>query len=298
MSAASADPGREGARSRSGPARFFVRLWKNPVAFLGFVLSLVVGILAIFAPLLATHDPFVQAVLERFQGPSLGHLLGTDNFGRDTWSRILYGYRTSVGVAFSAVALATMIGSTIGLVSAYLGGWWDRILMRLMDILLAFPIILLAIGILAVLGPGRWNTALAIGIVYLPIFARLARGPALSVLSWEYVTAARALGGSGTRIVARHVAPNIVAPILVQTTLSLSTAILVEASLSFLGLGTQPPEASLGLMLSSSRDYMLLSPWVSVFSGLAILLASFGFNLFGDGLRDLLDPALRSDTGF
>ena len=297
MSAASADTDRGSAAPRSGLARFFVRLWKNPVAFLGFVLSLVVGILAIFAPLLATHDPFVQAVLERFQGPSLEHLLGTDNFGRDTWSRILYGYRTSVGIAFSAVALATMIGSTIGLASAYLGGWWDRILMRLMDILLAFPIILLAIGILAVLGPGSWNTALAIGIVYLPIFARLARGPALSVLSWEYVTAARALGGSGARIVARHVAPNIVAPILVQTTLSLSTAILVEASLSFLGLGTRPPEASLGLMLSSSRDYMLLSPWVSVFSGLAILLASFGFNLFGDGLRDLLDPALRSDTG-
>lgn len=281
----------------SGLWRFFRRLWRNPVAFLGFVLSTVVVLLALLAPLLATHDPFAQAVLERYEGPSAAHLLGTDNFGRDTWSRILYGYRTSVGVALSAVAFATLLGGVIGLAAAYLGGWWDRVLMRLMDILLAFPIILLAIGILAVLGPGRFNTALAIGIVYLPIFARLARAPALSVLSWEYVTAARALGGTGLRIVGRHVAPNIAAPILVQTALSLSTAILVEASLSFLGLGTQPPEASLGLMLSSSRDYMLLSPWVSVFSGLAILLASFGFNLFGDGLRDLLDPALRSDTG-
>jgi len=166
--------------------------------------------------------------------------------------------------------------------------------MRLMDILLAFPIILLAIAVLAVLGPGSVNTGLAIGIVYTPIFARLARGPALTVLSWDYVAAARALGARAPRIMLRHVLPNIAAPLMVQITLSLSTAILVEASLSFLGLGTQPPTPSLGLMLSDSRDFMLLSPWTSVFSGLAILLASFGFNLFGDGLRDLLDPALRN----
>jgi peptide/nickel transport system permease protein len=264
--------------------------------WLGIVIIAVNAFAAMFGPLLAPYGESA-VVGDVWEPASAAHWLGTDNFGRDTWSRVLYGYRTSVGVAFSAVAFATILGGLVGLTAAYLGGWTDRILMRLMDILLAFPIILLAIGILAVLGPGSSNTALAIGIVYLPIFARLARAPALSVLSWEYVTAARALGGRGTRIVARHVAPNIAAPVLVQTTLSLSTAILVEASLSFLGLGTQPPEASLGLMLSTSRDYMLLSPWVSVFSGLAILLASFGFNLFGDGLRDLLDPALRSDTG-
>ena len=274
----------------SGLARAMAR---NPVGLIGLVLSFVVLVAALFAPWLATHDPLGQAILERFQGPSAEHLLGTDNFGRDAFSRILFGARTSVAVAFTSVAFATIVGSVIGLVAAYYGGVVDRLAMRLMDILLAFPIILLAIGILAVLGPGSRNTALAIGIVYTPIFARRARGPALSVLSWDYVSAARALGAGGPRIIFRHVAPNVAAPVLVQTTLSLSTAILVEASLSFLGLGTQPPAPSLGLMLSDSRDFMLLSPWVSVFSGLAILTASLGFNLFGDGLRDLLDPALR-----
>lgn len=272
---------------------FLARLYRNRVGFIGFVLSVFVLGLTLFAPLLATHGPHQQIILDRFQGPSGAHLLGTDNFGRDVFSRVLYGYRASIAVAFGAVGMATILGGAIGLLAAFYRGWVDRILMRVMDVLLAFPIILLAIGILAVLGPSPGNTALAIGIVYTPIFARLARGPALSVLAWDYVAAARALGASGLRIVFRHVAPNIAAPIMVQTTLSLSTAILVEASLSFLGLGTQPPAPSLGLMLSDSRNYMLISPWVSVFSGFAILVASLGFNLFGDGLRDLFDPTLR-----
>ncbi len=273
--------------------RFLRGLSRNPVGMIGLVLTVIVLVAALGAPWLATHDPLGQSIVARFQGPSGAHLLGTDNFGRDAFSRILYGTRASVAVAFASVGIATLFGATIGLLAAFYGGWTDRLLMRVMDVFLAFPIILLAIGILAILGPGGQNTALAIGIVYTPIFARLARGPALSVLSWDYVAAARALGAGGPRILALHVAPNVMAPILVQTTLSLSTAILVEASLSFLGLGTQPPAPSLGLMLSDSRDYMLLSPWVSVFSGLAILTASLGFNLFGDGLRDLLDPALR-----
>ncbi len=267
------------------------RLRRNPIGMMGLVLSSFVIILAITAPL--AGDPLEQTIRARFSAPVLEYPLGTDNFGRDTLSRVLYGYRTSLGIAFSAVAFACILGSTVGLLAAFYGGWTDRILMRLMDILLAFPIILLAIAVLAVLGRGSSNTALAIGIVYLPIFARLARGPALSVLSWDYVAAARALGGTAPRLLLRHVLPNITAPILVQTTLSLSTAILVEASLSFLGLGTQPPQPSLGLMLSDSRDYLLISPWVSVFSGLAILLASLGFNLLGDGLRDVLDPTLQ-----
>jgi peptide/nickel transport system permease protein len=274
--------------------RFFGRLVRNRIGFIGFVLCVLVLGSAALAPYLATHDPYRQSIRERLQGPSDRHLLGTDNFGRDLYSRILYGYRTSVATAVGAVALATLVGGLAGLTAAYAGGWADRLIMRLMDVLLAFPIILLAIAVLAVLGPGSVNTGLAIGIVYTPIFARLARGPALTVLSWDYVSAARALGARAPRIVLRHVLPNIAAPLMVQVTLSLSTAILVEASLSFLGLGTQPPIPSLGLMLSDSRDYMLLSPWTSVFSGLAILLASFGFNLFGDGLRDLLDPALRN----
>jgi peptide/nickel transport system permease protein len=274
--------------------RFFGRLVRNRIGFIGFVLCVLVLGSAALAPYLATHDPYRQSIRERLQGPSDRHLLGTDNFGRDLFSRILYGYRTSIATAVGAVALATLVGGVAGLTAAYAGGWTDRLIMRLMDVLLAFPIILLAIAVLAVLGPGSVNTGLAIGIVYTPIFARLARGPALTVLSWDYVSAARALGARAPRIVVRHVLPNIAAPLMVQVTLSLSTAILVEASLSFLGLGTQPPIPSLGLMLSDSRDYLLLSPWTSVFSGLAILLASFGFNLFGDGLRDLLDPALRN----
>lgn len=277
-----------------GWRRFAVRLVRNRIGFVGFLLCVLVVVLAVFAPWFATHDPFAQSIRERFQGPSAAHWFGTDNFGRDLWSRVLYGYRTSIGTALGAVALATVVGASAGLAAAYLGGWADRAIMRAMDVLLAFPIILLAIAVLAVLGPGAVNTGLAIGIVYTPIFARLARGPALSVLSWDYVAAARALGAPAHRIVLRHVLPNIAAPLMVQVTLSLSTAILVEASLSFLGLGTQPPTPSLGLMLSDSRDYLLLSPWTSVFSGLAILVASFGFNLFGDGLRDLLDPTLRS----
>lgn len=269
------------------------RLLRNRIGLVGLVLSVIVVGAALFAPLLATHGPREQAIRERFQGPSVQHYLGTDNFGRDVYSRILYGFRTSIAVAFGAVGIAALLGSAAGLAAAYYGGWVDRVLMRSMDVLLAFPIILLAIAVLAVLGPGSVNTALAIGIVYLPIFARLARGPALTVLSWDYVSAARALGASGGRIMSRHVLPNVMAPLLVQLTLSLSTAILVEASLSFLGLGTQPPTPSLGLMLSESRDFLLLSPWTSIFSGLAILLASLGFNLFGDGLRDVVDPALR-----
>ncbi len=274
--------------------RFFARLVRNRIGFLGFVLCVVVLGAAAFAPQLATHDPLAQSIRTRMQGPSQTHRLGSDNFGRDVYSRILFGYRTSISTAVGAVALATVVGGLAGLAAAYAGGWTDRVIMRAMDVLLAFPIILLAIAVLAVLGPGSVNTGLAIGIVYTPIFARLARGPALTVLSWDYVSAARALGAGPARIVLRHVLPNIAAPLMVQITLSLSTAILVEASLSFLGLGTQPPTPSLGLMLSDSRDFMLLSPWTSVFSGLAILLASFGFNLFGDGLRDLLDPALRN----
>ncbi len=284
---------RAAAAPRRARRGFLARLARNPVGMIGFVLSLVVVLAAAFGPLLSPYDPVAQSIRERFQGPSPAHPLGTDNFGRDTLARVLHAYRTSVGVSLGAVGLATVLGGLIGLLAAYFGGWVDRLLMRLMDVLLAFPIILLAIAILAVLGPGSFNTGLAIGIVYTPIFARLARGPALTVLKWDYVAAARALGSSPARLLARHVTPNIVAPIMVQVTLSLSTAILVEASLSFLGLGTQPPTPSLGLMLSESRNYLLLSPWVSVFSGLAILVASLGFNLFGDGLRDLLDPTLR-----
>ena len=201
------------------------KLIRNQVGFIGFCLSVLVVLLALFAPLIKTHSPNEQSVRDRFEGPSAEHFLGTDNFGRDLYTRILYGYRTSITVALVSVGFATLVGGLIGLLAAFYGGLVDRVLMRIMDVLLAFPIILLAIGVLAVLGPGTFNTALAIGIVYTPIFARLARGPALTLLSWDYVVAATALGASSRRVLTKHIAPNILAPILVQVTLSLSTAI-------------------------------------------------------------------------
>jgi peptide/nickel transport system permease protein len=269
-------------------------LLKNPLGLLGLILSLLVTLAAFLAPLVVAYSPLEQDVLVRLQGPTLAHPIGTDQFGRDLLSRILYGYRSSLSVAFSSVLLALVVGAGLGITAAYYGGWYDRLVMRLMDVFLAFPIILLAIGIIAILGPNLWNTAIAIGVVYIPIFARLARGPALVLRNIEYVQAAQAIGAPNARVLLRHILPNLASVLLVQTTLSLSTAILVESSLSFLGLGTQPPTPSLGQMLSEGRPYLTLSPWTSLFSGLAILLASLGFNLLGDSLRDALDPRLRN----
>lgn len=278
------------------PARrggLWARLVRDPLGLTGALLTALVLLLALLAPLIAPVSPVQQDILHRLSAPGPGHLLGSDQFGRDTFSRILYGYRASLGVSLTAVGVALVVGTTLGLLAAYLGGWLDRLVMRLMDVLLAFPVILLAIGIVAVLGQGGVNTALAIGIVYVPTFARLLRGPALVLMASDYVGAAQALGARDGRVIFRHILPNLLAVVLVQTSLALSTAILVEASLSFLGLGTQPPNPSLGLMLSESRSFLTLSPWPAVFSGLAILLASLGFNLLGDSLRDVLDPRLR-----
>ena len=251
--------------------------------------------IAFLAPLIAPYGAAAQSVVQRLKGPSATHWLGTDQFGRDTLSRILYGLRASLAVSALAVAAALAVGGTLGLVSAYFGGWTDRIVMRLMDVLFAFPVTLLAIGIIAVMGPGAATTAVAIAIVYTPIFARLLRGPALVIATSDYVMAARSIGASHARIIAWHILPNLASVILVQTSLLMSTAILVEASLSFLGLGTQPPAASLGMMLSEGRNFLMLSPWSAVFSGLAILLIAFALNLFGDVLRDRLDPRLRGE---
>lgn len=192
------------------------------------------------------------------------------------------------------MAFALTLGGTIGIMSAWRGGWFDRVAMRCMDVLFAFPIILLAIGVIAVLGPGAASAAIGIGVVYTPIFARTLRAPALMLRDAEYIFAARSIGARESRMLLRHLVPNLASVILVQTSLSLSTAILVEASLSFLGLGTQPPTASLGRMLSESRNYLNVSPWPAVFAGIAILLAALGFNLLGDGLQDRLDPRLRT----
>jgi peptide/nickel transport system permease protein len=254
-----------------------------------------VASLALLAPLIAPYDPLQQNILARLRGPGAAHWLGADQFGRDILSRILHGLRTSLAVSALAVFAALLVGGGLGLAAAFYRGWTDRIVMRLMDTVFAFPVMLLAIGIIAMLGPGSGPTAIAIAVVYTPIFARLLRGPTLVVAASDYVASARAIGASDVRIMLRHILPNLASVVLVQTSLLLSAAILVEASMSFLGLGAQPPTPSLGLMLAEGRNVLMLSPWAAVFSGIAILIVAFALNLLGDVLRDRLDPRLRGE---
>jgi peptide/nickel transport system permease protein len=227
---------------------------------------------------------------DRLQGPSAAHWMGTDMFGRDVLSRTVVGVRTSFAIAIGAVALASIAGTLIGLVAAWWGHWRDTLLMRLMDVLLAFPAILLALLIVTVIGPGTLTTIVAIAVVYTPIFARVARAPALSLRERDFVLAARSFGSSPGYILTRHLLLNLVAPLTVQVTLALSWALLTEAGLSFLGLGTQPPQPSLGSMLSESRALMEFAPWLLAFPGAAIMIGVLGFNLLGDALRDVIDP--------
>jgi len=269
----------------------FLRSQKLLTFALAFVAVQV--LLALLAPWVSPHDPFAQVMVQRMKGPNGLNWLGTDQLGRDIFARILFGYRTSLLTCLTAVGLSLLAGGTLGMLAAFYRGWFDRIVMRLMDVLFAFPIMLLAIGVIAVLGPNMWSAAIAIAVVYTPIFARLLRGPALVICESEYVLGARAIGAGDMRIIFFHLLPNLASVVLVQTSLLLSAAILVEASLSFLGLGAQPPVPSLGLMLSEGRNFLLLSPWPAIFAGFAILFLSFGFNLLGDALRDTLDPRLR-----
>lgn len=242
---------------------------------------------------LTPHDPLAQFRIDRLHAPSAAYWMGTDLFGRDVASRLMVGVGQSFIVAFLSVAFASLAGMVLGLAAAWLGRRWDGIVMRVMDVLLAFPAILLALLIVAVAGPGTWTSVVAIGIVYTPIFTRIVRGPALSLKAREFVDAARTFGSSTRYIVTRHLLLNLVAPLTVQVTLALAWALLTEAGLSFLGLGTQPPAASLGLMLSDSRKLMETAPWLMIFPGLAIMISILGFNLLGDAMRDILDPRTR-----
>jgi peptide/nickel transport system permease protein len=271
-------------------ARRFIR---NRVAPIGLVVIVASLLVAILAPVIIPHDIRTMAPQSALTPPGRIHLFGTDEFGRDVFSRVLMGSRVSLVVAFLSVVVAVVIGTTIGLAAGYYGGWWDSLSMRAMDIIFAFPAILLAIAIMAVLGTSLINLVIAIGIVYTPQFARVARAAALTVRSLEFVDAARALGLGNPRIMWRHIIPNVLAPVTVQISLSLSLAILSESALSFLGLGTQPPTPSWGNMLSEGRQFLEIAPWNAVFPGLAIMVVVLGFNLLGDGLRDLLDPRLR-----
>jgi len=265
---------------------------KNPIGALGGVIVAVVILLAVFADVLAPFDPTSQ--LGQPLQPSTGtYLLGTDEFGRDVLSRVIHGARVSLYVGIISVGIALVSGTILGLLAGYYGGKIDMTIMRLMDVLFGLPAIVLAIAITSVLGPSLNSVLIAIGIVYAPQFARVARAPVLSLRERDFVTAARAVGAGDLWLVGRHILPNMTAPIVVQATVAFSTAILTEATLSYLGLGTQPPTPSWGTMLNAGKQVLLLAPWTSIYPGLAIALTVLGFNLLGDGLRDALDPRLR-----
>ncbi len=266
---------------------------RHGLVLTGGSIVLLLGIVAAFGQALAPYDPLAMDFTARFAPPSSAHWFGTDDFGRDLLSRVLYGARVSVQVAFIAVGISASAGVTLGVTAGYLGGWVDELIMRVMDVIFAFPAVLLAITVMAILGRGVENAMIAIAIVYAPIFARVTRGAVIAVRDREFVTAARALGQGHGRIMWRHVLPNALGPIIVQTSLSLAFAILAEAALSFFGLGTQPPDPSWGRMLAEGRGFLGQAPWMGIFPGLAIMVSVLGFNLLGDGLRDVLDPRWR-----
>ncbi len=267
---------------------------RNPQGIIGFIIVLLFALMAIFGPMLAPYSPTSMKMTKRLAAPGGDFLLGTDDFGRDILSRLLHGAGASFQVGLFSVLIALIFGTLLGLLAGYRGSWIDTIIVSAMDILFAFPAVLLAIAIMAMLGPNLNNVILAIGIVNLPVFARLTRGSVMSVKGLLYIEAARSTGVPDLIIVFRHVLPNILAPLIVQGSLTIAAAILTEASLSYLGLGNPPPAPSWGNMLSSGYGFMQTSPWPAIFPGLAIMLAVLGFNLMGDGLRDTLDPTLRA----
>jgi peptide/nickel transport system permease protein len=269
----------------------------KPLGTIGGVIILLMVLTAVFADVLAPYDPFEISQKLQFQAPSLQHWLGTDEFGRDMLTRLIYGARIALFIGLTAAFLGSTSGAILGVMSAYLGGKFDLFLQRAMDVLLAFPLLILALAIVSVLGRSIPNVLLAIAIPIIPRTVRIVRSSALSIKENMYVEAARAVGGMHTRVMLRHVLPNVMAPYLIMLTAQFGNAILVEASLSFLGLGTAEPTPSWGLMLSgSAASYAEKAPWVAIFPGVAISLAVFGFNLFGDSLRDALDPKLRHRT--
>lgn len=279
------------------PVRDFIRrLWHVRLAAVGIVIVGLVIVVALLAPLIAPYDPTAKNTRDLLKAPTAQHPLGTDEIGRDTLSRVIYGARVSLEVGIIAVGISLAIGVALGLIAGYAGGTTDSILMRIMDGLLAFPALVLALAITAMLGPSLNNVMIAIGVTGVPSFARLTRGQVLATKEFEYVQAARALGASDWRLMLRHILPNIVAPIIVQASVSVAAAILAEAGLSFLGLGIQPPAASWGSMLNTAKGYMQRTPWIAIAPGTAIFITVLGFNFLGDAIRDVLDPRMRSSS--
>jgi peptide/nickel transport system permease protein len=269
------------------------RLLRNFAFTSGLLLTVTLLLIALLAPLVAPKDPNVQDTARRLEPPSREHILGLDDLGRDVFSRIVYGARVSLRVGFSVVLIASIIGVTLGAIAGYFGGIADVLIMRLCDILLAFPGILLAIALVAVLGPSLNNVILALATIGWVGYARLVRGQVLKVREMEYVTAAKALGARSPRVIALHVLPNVINPVIVMATLGLAGSILAEAALSFLGLGVQPPTPSWGAMLTAGRRYLGLANHLAIYPGIAIMLAVMGLNFLGDGLIDALDPKYR-----
>ncbi len=272
------------------------RLKRSSNARAGFVVILAFVLIGILVPLLVDYNPRVDSdLMNRLKGPSISNVLGTDDQGRDVFRRVLFGANISLRVGIIAVSLALVVGSSVGLASGFLGGMTDIIAMRFIEIMMAFPATLLAIGIVATRGPGLDNTMLAIGVVQIPIYARLSRSVSLSIKERDYILAARALGASSFRQIFRHVLPNSLSPLIVQSSLSVAGAILEAAALGFLGLGAQPPTPEWGAMLADGYKYLTIGAWwVLLFPGVAIMLTVLGFNLLGDGMRDALDPSLRN----
>ena len=268
-------------------------LRENPIILFGTMIISVAVISAIFAPLISQFDPREQIIVERLAPPSTKHLLGMDHYGRDILSRVLWGARTSLTIAICSILLGGSVGTILGTIAGYKGGYWDTIITRITDILMSFPLLIFGIIIIVALGPNWINTIYAIAITMVPRFIRFSRGPTLSVKEFDYIQATKALGASDLRIVIRHILPNIMGPVVVMATFYLASAIIIESALSFLGIGVQPPRASWGRMIDAGLMYLTVSPWLTIFPGLAILITSMGFNLVGDGIRDILDPKIK-----
>lgn len=278
----------------SGQRRGFLqRLVRNRGAFIGAIILVLLIISAIAAPLLTSYDPNEMNPPDRTLPPSLSHPFGTDNFGRDILARVLYGGRISLPMGLISVGLALAIGLVSGLLAGYYGGWVDLVVMRVVDVMLAFPGLLLALVIIAILGPNLLNAMIAVGISTAPTYIRVVRASVLSARELDYVEAARSIGCPNRLVIFRHILPNVVAPIIVLSTLGVAGAIIAGAALSYLGLGVKPPTPEWGSMLSEARNYLRLTPWMTTFPGLAIVVAALAINLFGDGLRDILDPHMK-----
>lgn len=272
------------------------RLWrtfrKNRTAFAGAVITLIVVLVAIFAPLIAPYDPLDQDVYHRLLSPQRGHLLGTDNFGRDSFSRIIYGARVSLIVGVCSVLIGMVVGTSLGIIAAMKGGKVENLVMRVVDVLMSFPNLIMGLMIMAILGSGMGKLIIAIGIIMAPRFARIAHAPTLAIREQDYITAARALGFSDLRVIFRHALPNILGEVLVMGTLWTATAIRIEANLSFIGLGVPPPTPTWGGIIREGMDYLSNASWISLFSGVAILITVLSFNMLGDGIRDIIDPRI------